>query len=98
MLTPDQILEKVSSGFSLKSVDLKGKSRVQNICDARFFFCEIMHELTGSSDELIGKHINRHRLTVLHGKKRAQDLISTYPYMESLYKKIKYEITMEYTM
>ena len=95
MIAPNRILECIAEKCAVDIHDITGLSRVQNIREARFFFCLITRELTRMSYQSIGNYINRDHCTVLHGIKRANELIDIYPEMKSLYKEIKDEISME---
>lgn len=95
MLSPDRILECVAEKCTIGIQDITGLSRVQNIREARFFYCLITRELTRMPYQLIGNYINRSHCSVLHGIRRAYELIDIYPEMETLYKEIKNEVSME---
>ncbi|MDR1370152.1 MAG: hypothetical protein LBJ72_08540 [Dysgonamonadaceae bacterium] len=98
MIKPDRILECVAFKFELDIQMIKGLSRKQELCEARFLFCLITRELTKKTYESIGKYINRDYCTVLHSVNKANDLIDIDPGMKSLYDEIKDEITLEQIM
>lgn len=95
MIKPNRILECVAEKCDVAVCDITGLSRIQNIREARFLFCLITRELTRMTYQSIGNYINRDHCTVLHGIKRANELIDAYPEMKSLYKEIKDEVSME---
>jgi len=91
----NQILDCVAENFELDIQKILGPSQKREICEARFFFCLISRNLTARTLESIGNHINRDHCTVLHGIRKANDLIDIYPEMKSLYNKIINEISVE---
>ena len=92
------ILERVSQNFHIEISELKGKSRRSRVTVPRYFFCMLTRELTGLSYDTIGNYINRDHSTVIYGNRIAREIIETYPSMKIIYKKIKYEITLDYAV
>lgn len=95
MIKLNRILECVADKCAVNAHDVTGRSRIQNIREARFIFCLITRELTRMPYSSIGNYIDREHCTVLHAIKRANELIDVYPEMKSLYNEIKHEISME---
>jgi len=98
MIPASKILLCVAGKFAVDVGEITGRSRLPHISDARFFFCLITRQLTRMSYSSIGKYINRHHATVIHGEKRAGELMDVYPEMKTLYNEIINEITMDQIM
>ena len=95
MITPKKILACIAKKYDLDVKDIEGPSRVREIAESRHLYCLLMREKTRMSYQSIGKYINRDHCTVLLAIKRANELMSVYPELKSLYNEIKDEISME---
>ena len=61
------ILTAISEVCCVEIRQIKGKNRKRNIVTARHLFFYIAHKHTKTQLEVIGKALNRHHATVLHG-------------------------------
>lgn len=83
------ILHAVSDAYSVPIEDIKGKSRITHIVDARHAYFYMMRMLTPFSLSVIGKSANRDHSTVINGIRRFKLYCELYPeykqaYVESL--------------
>ena len=69
----EQIAIEIEEEFGVTLDELKSKSRIRSIVEARHLFCYFAHE-RGYTYTYIGKFINRDHSSVINGKSNVTDL------------------------
>lgn len=95
ILSPDEILDIVSSFFTLKPVDLKANTRANNIAYPRSIAMYILREKTNLSLNEIGVYFNRNHSTVVSAIKKISSEIETDEELKGTIELINNRIKME---
>lgn len=81
-----KILECCASVFEVDVEDMISPSRKQQFAMARHAFCKIVRERTSETYGSIGKFLSgRDHATIVNSRKKAGDLIDTYPWFKDKY-------------
>ena len=73
-MTPDKIMDKVSTFFSVTKEELIGKSRVKSLVVPRQIAMYLCSELTDMNAGMIGRTFgNKDRTTVLHSVNKVKE-------------------------
>jgi hypothetical protein len=77
-ISVERILSTVCSHLKVDSEEIKGRSRVRKIADARHIFCYLAyHSSDNPTLKEIGNLISKDHASVLHGKNKIVDLVTT---------------------
>ncbi len=92
--TPELIIERTASYYSLSIEDVTGKSRSKNTALARQISMYLMRKLTNMPLADIGvKYGNKDHTTVLHAIRKIEDYIASSPEMADIIRDITSNIT-----
>lgn len=70
----DRLLKSVSTAFDVSEFDIKGKSRLREISDARHCFIFLSRLHTSITYQGLGKYLDRNHATVIHSVKAFQQI------------------------
>lgn len=77
--TLEGILYFVSDHYNVSIELLKSKDRREYVVRARDVYYYLSYKSTKTSFDAIGKLVNRHHATVMHGSKKIDNFIDVYP-------------------
>ena len=92
----DKAIELSCEHFGITVEQLKSESRLRNLVDARSICFKVISECSTTTLTRIGEDFGKNHATVLHGTRKAQNLIETDKEFRNAFEKIKNIVKSEF--